>query len=580
MKSIFKFIFFILISLANALFFWSAVTLFASGMTELGIIQIIIALFIDFAVLNPKGYPYRYIIPALFFLSILTIYPIFFTFKTAFTNYGTGHIFTREQVVESLLKEYEEKSDSEPFNYKVFVKMKDYTPTEESIIVFFNTDGKYLAQTPSITERDKDGNTTKSISDFKEIKSDFVVIGSSEYHLSYSLSDPDKIISISKINGNTEEKYTYFFDFNDSTTIPNQKFFISNIYLKYYDKVNFMNESGNIIKFGKKYGFRKLIEAEKKYSLDTLTFEENGKAVQRTVFINNKTGRSLIEENGYFYETSETGKRDVIIGYTSYVGMDNFEKLFNDPRLSGPFMRIFTWTLIWATLSVLFSFSIGLGFALILNDRKLKGKKIYRTLLIIPWAIPAFISVLVWRNGFFNETYGIINKIILGQWLNAESIQWLGDAFWAKVSVLIVNVWLGFPYMMTVCLGALQSIPMELYEAASIDGATKTRKFGKITFPLLMTSVAPLLVGSFAFNFNNFTNIYLLTKGGPSMAESITNAGETDILISYTYKLAFQGEQGQDFGYASAIAIFIFLLVAGISVVNFKLSGAFEEVNR
>jgi len=341
-----------------------------------------------------------------------------------------------------------------------------------------------------------------------------------------------------------------------------------------------IGERGNIIKFGKTYGLRKLVEASKKYSLDTITVDVNNVPVQKTVFINNKTGKVLQEENGYFYEINENGNKDIIAGYTSYVGGENFEKLFNDPRLSGPFIRIFIWTLIWATLSVLISFSIGLGFALLLNDQKLKGKKLYRTLLIIPWAIPAFISVLVWRNGFFNETYGIINKIFLSQWFGAEGVRWLGDAFWAKVSVLIVNVWLGFPYMMTVCLGALQSIPMELYEAASIDGATKPRKFRKITFPLLMTSVAPLLVGSFAFNFNNFTNIYLLTKGGPSMANSITNAGETDILISYTYKLAFQGEQGQDFGYASAIAIFIFLIVAGISIVNFKLSGSFEEVNR
>jgi len=218
--------------------------------------------------------------------------------------------------------------------------------------------------------------------------------------------------------------------------------------------------------------------------------------------------------------------------------------------------------------------------ALVLNDPNLRGKTIYRSLLIIPWAIPAFISVLVWKNGFFNETYGIINKFIISQLFGGTPIKWMNDPFWAKVAVLIVNTWLGFPYMMVVTLGALQSIPQDYYEAASIDGASKWQRFWKITFPLLMTTVAPLLVGSFAFNFNNFGNIYLLTGGGPAMPNTNTPAGSTDILISYTYKLAFEGGRGQDFGFASAISIIIFFIVGGLSFINFRLSGSFEEVNR
>jgi maltose/maltodextrin transport system permease protein len=126
--------------------------------------------------------------------------------------------------------------------------------------------------------------------------------------------------------------------------------------------------------------------------------------------------------------------------------------------------------------------------------------------------------------------------------------------------------------MMVVSLGALQSIPEDYYEAAAIDGANKWQRFWKITFPLLMTTIAPLLVGSFAFNFNN--------GGGPAMPNTTTPAGSTDILISYTYKLAFEGGRGQDFGFASAISIIIFFIVGTLSFINFRLSGSFEEVNR
>ncbi|MCD6449206.1 MAG: ABC transporter permease subunit, partial [Thermotogaceae bacterium] len=310
-----------------------------------------------------------------------------------------------------------------------------------------------------------------------------------------------------------------------------------------------------------------------------LSYEEeykNRKVIVKEFLVNSETGGRVLEENGAFYDVIN-GKKVFIAGYIKNIGLENFEKIIKDPSISGPFFKIFWWTFIWASLSVLFTFVIGLSFALVLNDKNLKGRVIYRTLLIIPWAVPAFISVLVWKNGMFNETYGIINRFVLEKLFGINGVKWFNDPFWAKVAVLTVNTWLGFPYMMTVSLGALQSIPDELYEAAQIDGAGKWHRFWKITFPLLMTTVAPLLVGSFAFNFNNFVNIYLLTGGGPAIPNSTTPAGATDILISYTYKLAFEGGRGQDFGFASAISIIIFFIVAGISLVNFKISRSFED---
>jgi maltose/maltodextrin transport system permease protein len=568
------------LAILNALLTWAAIVLFTNDSVELGIIMIIIIFFIDFAVINPKGYPYRYTIPALSLLLILTVYPIFYTLKIAFTNYGTGHLFTRNQVVEQLMNTYVTDEDSQPYSYSVYVHMEDFAPTEEFVLIFTDGEKRFLAEKPKIISVDKDGNTTRSIAEYKEITNGNVVIGDGQYEIVYSIQNEDEIMAVEgNVNGNSHT-YQYFFSFDDPDTLSNQRMFMSNIYLKYLDSAELTNPERSLVRFGRVYGFRKLVDARKKYRIDREMVEENGKILERTVLINNSTGIKLQEEDGTFFEITPQGQKIDVGGYRGYVGLRNFEKMFTDSRFTGPFIKILIWTFVWAILSVLFSFVIGLGFALMLNDSKFKGRNIYRTLLLIPWAVPAFISVLVWRNGFFNETYGIINKIILGQWFGMDAVRWLGDAFMAKVSVLIVNIWLGFPYMMMVCLGALQSIPGNLYEAASIDGATKIRKFSSITMPLLMTSVAPLLIGSFAFNFNNFTNIYLLTRGGPAMSDSLTNAGSTDILISYTYKLAFQSERGQDFGYASAIALFIFIIVAGISFFQFKFAGTFEEVNR
>ncbi|HRW92048.1 MAG TPA: ABC transporter permease subunit [Thermotogota bacterium] len=564
----------------NVLLLAVSIFLFSFGSEGLAIVTLMLLALIDFAVINPKGYPYRYTIPAMFFLLFLTVYPVYFTIKTAFTNYGTGHLLSREQVVEALLQEYVSKPGVEPFSYRVFIKMEDFKPTDKFLLLFSRNGELYLSSPPVVETRDSKGNVMRAVGNYEKVVQDQCILEGETYRIIHSFKNPEELLAIERVRGAGSEKFTYFFSFDDPATLPNQRFFISNIYLNYLSGAEWLNPLLPTVRFGSQYGFRKIVEAERKYRLDTLTVPENGEVVTKTVFINTDTGNMLDERDGFFYDRDASGKLITVAGYTSFVGLKNFTQMLGDPRLSRPFLRIFWWTLTWATLSVLFSFTIGLGLALMLNEKGLAGKTFYRTLLILPWAIPSFISVLVWRNGFFNETYGIMNKIILGQWFGIDPVRWLGDPFWAKAACLIVNTWLGFPYMMTVSLGALQSIPAELYEAASMDGAGPVRRFRKITLPLLMTSVAPLLVGSFAFNFNNFVGIYLLTQGGPEMPNSITNAGSTDILISYTYKLAFEGSRGQNFGYAAAITLFIFLMVVGISAINFKISGTFEEVNR
>ncbi|MCE7871052.1 ABC transporter permease subunit [bacterium CPR1] len=247
-----------------------------------------------------------------------------------------------------------------------------------------------------------------------------------------------------------------------------------------------------------------------------------------------------------------------------FVGLRNFVTILTGDEIR-EFARVLSWTLVWAGGSVILSLGLGLFLAMGLNMPEIRFRNLYRTLFIVPWAIPAFISVLMWQ-GLLNSNEGAIN-VLLGL-----HIRWLDDPFWARISVLVVNVWLGFPFMMTVCLGALQSIPRELYESASVDGAPAPRQFFQITLPMLRSALLPVLISSFAFNFNQFTAIYLLTNGGPAVSGS--TAGATDILITYSYKLAFGLFQ---YGMACAYAIIIFLIVAGLSAVNFRLTGAFED---
>lgn len=251
-----------------------------------------------------------------------------------------------------------------------------------------------------------------------------------------------------------------------------------------------------------------------------------------------------------------------------FVGLKNFYKILGSSEL-GTFLRVAVWTVAWAFFSVLFSALVGLFLAIPLNREDLWGAKFYRTLFIVPWAIPAFISVLMWQ-GLLNTSSGAVNAV-LGT-IGIGAIPWLNDPEWARFSVLMVNVWLGYPFMMTICLSALQSIPKSVYEAADIDGASSWLQFKSITLPLLRASLIPVLISNFAFNFNQFTAIYLLTKGGPVVPGS--EAGATDILITYSYKLAFDLYQ---YGIACAYAIIIFVVVAGVSGINIKLTGAFDD---
>ncbi|WP_026549519.1 ABC transporter permease subunit [Arthrobacter sp. Br18] len=261
-------------------------------------------------------------------------------------------------------------------------------------------------------------------------------------------------------------------------------------------------------------------------------------------------------------------------GWKVNVGFDNFTKAFSDQNIRDPLLQVVLWTFTFAIVSVLSTFALGLFLANAFNLPDLRGKRIYRILMILPYAFPAFLAGLVW-SGLLNPEFGFVNTTFFG----GADIPWLTDPLLAKVSVLVVNLWLGFPYMFLVCTGALQSLPEEVNEAARMDGASAWRTFTAIKLPLLLVSVAPLLIASFAFNFNNFNVIYMLTDGGPRFDNTTANIGHTDILITMVYEIAFGTGVGRDYGLASALSIIIFLIVAVVSAVSFRQTKALEDIN-
>ncbi|WP_404475159.1 ABC transporter permease subunit [Microbacterium aerolatum] len=270
--------------------------------------------------------------------------------------------------------------------------------------------------------------------------------------------------------------------------------------------------------------------------------------------------------------TSEDGT-ELRPGWQINVGFDNFVRAFAEESIRGPFFSVLVWTFVFAILSVFTCFALGLFVAIVFNDPRMKSKKYYRIVMILPYAFPGFLSALVWA-GMMNQEFGFLNVVLFG----GAEIPWLTNEWLAKFSILLVNLWLGFPYMFLICTGALQAIPEDVQEAARVDGASAWQVFRAIKLPLLFVSVAPLLISSFAFNFNNFSLIYMLTGGGPRDVSADVNVGATDILITMVYKVAFVGSSS-DYGLASAFSIIIFILVATISIIAFRRTKALEELN-
>ncbi|MNS38574.1 Maltose transport system permease protein MalF [compost metagenome] len=249
----------------------------------------------------------------------------------------------------------------------------------------------------------------------------------------------------------------------------------------------------------------------------------------------------------------------------NFVGLQNFIDIFRHAPYLGDldFKWVLGFNLIWTIANLIFHVSLGVILALLLNIEGLKGTKIYRAALILPWAVPVYVTALVWRN-MFDAQSGAIN-LLLKSW-HLPGIEWMSSFPTAFMAVLLTNVWLGFPFMMMVASGGLAAIPKDYYEAASLDGASPWRQFWSITVPMLKPTMVPAITLGAVWTFNNFNVIYFVSKGDPD--------GLTEILVTQAYKLI---DPMGLYGVAAAFSILIFFILLAITGINMKLTKTLEE---
>lgn len=452
--------------------------------------------------------PMKYLLPGLFFLAVFGVYPVLYNVVASTTNYGTGHVLSRDQAI-SIIQSQSVQATEGATRYDA-TAMKGDDGAFAGYALFDPASGElFLGTADELRQLDPDAATMTTLATtgrtFVEAVDGLTGVRAGDLRTLPGAPDPATFT----MPGETE---------GAAITISGGQAF-ENVTTRAY--------------------------------------------VDGTI-VDSATGVVYYEDTGFF--VSEDGQR-LSPGFKTSVGFDNYREVFTSKEFRGPFVRVLVWNFAFAALSVITTFALGLFLASALNEVRMRGRKVYRSLLIIPYALPGFMTALVWK-GMFNYTFGV------NRWLPFD-VPWLTSTGGAMFSLILVNLWLGYPYMFLVNTGALQSIPSELKEAASIDGANGFMAFRKITLPLLLVSVSPLLIASFAFNFNNFTLVFLLTGGQPRAGGE--SAGKTDLLITWAYRVALdQSPQRQ--GLAAALVVVIFTIVAILAALGFKYTKTFEEV--
>lgn len=448
--------------------------------------------------------PLKFFIPGILLLTAFVIGPILYTVTMSGFNYKTGNIISKEEAITQIKVRGVE---ADPSGISFDIKLGKFNG-QEAILVSDIANSKYFISTPS--SRVEVAPQEVVLNEFGVAVSapNFQALTDSE------LAGADKVYSEKQFS--YEGEYFIALEGFEAGVVSRQV-------LEYIPSTD---------------QFRNLVDGR--------LYSDNGRG-----------NYSLPDDSTAILEP----------GWRAPIWFENYTKIITDPRVREPLAKVFIWTVVFATATVLTTFALGLLLALALN-KPIHGRRIYRSILVLPYAMPSVMSILIW-GGMFNTEFGAINTLF------GSEIAWFSDPNFARLAVILVNLWLGFPYFYLISSGSLQAIPSELLEAAAIDGANPRQIFRKITLPLLLQILSPLLIASFAFNFNNFNLIFLLTGGGPRNELDGEIAGATDILISYTYKIAF-GSSTQDLGLASAISLIIFILVASISLYGLRKSKVLE----
>jgi arabinogalactan oligomer/maltooligosaccharide transport system permease protein len=492
-----------------ALAVWAVLPLVAAGNWVGVALVVLVTALLFYIYLSPRAIPAKYLIPGTLFLIVFQILPVLYTMSTAFSNFGDAHRGSKQEAIAAIEgTSVQQVPGSAEY---VLTLATDGDPTTGDI-VFLLTDP--AAQKSFVGTRE--GLEELPAGDLR-LGPDGKVLEAAGY----------TVLNIGQASARAED----IADFSVPT------------------------DRGNIKNQGLSRAFEGTPLRAYDAGCDCIKDPDSGQTW------------TADDSNGLFVDAEG---ESLAQGWRVNVGFRNFVDILSDPTIRSSFVRMVIWNFGFAIATVVITFALGLLVAIVLNKEELKGRRIYRSLIILPYAMPTVAMYLVWRD-MFNTDFGLLNRLL------GTNINWFGNAASAMFAVLLVQLWLGYNYMFLVSTGALQSISADLTEAAQVDGAKPFYAFRTITFPLLLVALAPLMIASFAFNFNNFNAIFLVSEGAPFPPDN-PNAGQTDILITYTYRLAFGGA-GAQYGLAAAISIFIFLIVAVISIVSFRRTHALEEIN-
>jgi arabinogalactan oligomer/maltooligosaccharide transport system permease protein len=508
------------------------------------------ALLVNYAYLSPRASASRWLTPGLILMALFVVYPVFYTFYVSLTNWRTGNFLSKDQAI-ATLEAIPMASDGTEQTLPLTV----YSNANDEIAFLVGGGGiepffgrpRPSASDPVANSSIDTGGATIDPGAPPETLGDYTLVprlrlaglASRLEDLVLDLPDGTQAVleTLSSVTvRNLGRRFVY--DAATDTLVDNQT-------------------------------QRTCVAGTGTFLCDGVPAED----VARTAIA--LEGSTIRCTNGVCDGVPTSAIESRFVGWRAVVGIDNYSDILTNERIRGPFLRVFIWNIVFAFGSVLLTFALGLMLAIALQDEGMKGRAFYRSIYIIPYAIPGFLSILIWR-GLFNAQFGKVNDLLQSVGLGRPD--WLGNPWLVLIAIFIVNLWLGFPYMFLISSGALTSVPIELQEAARVDGANPFKVFRSVTLPLLLVSTAPLLIGAFAFNFNNFVLIFLLSGGGPPLSGYDVPVGASDLLISFTFNLAQGAGRGNQFGLASAIITIIFVVLAVSSATSFRLTKRLEEI--